>query len=286
MKLSDTARVLLSRASQHPERLAEPPRHLPAAAREAVVRSLLKQGLLEEVPAPRERRALAWRQDEDGAQVVLRITDAGLRAIGVEVEPTTAPDERQGAAPPIIAGDISRPSEAERDLPTAGQGESLAASGPGAPSGGDGHPQSLERPPVAQRRPVPRASALRDAAAAVLAAWDADGRPGLNQAIAALRPALATRARTARQPGATRKPRQGTKQEQVLALLRRPEGASGPAIAEATGWAAHTVRGFLAGLPRRGLRVEVLERVRQVRPGKEGAKGSYSIYRIATPQGA
>jgi hypothetical protein len=34
-------------------------------------------------------------------------------------------------------------------------------------------------------------------------------------------------------------------------MLRRREGASGPQIAEAMGWASHTVRGFLAGLAKR-----------------------------------
>ena len=71
-----------------------------------------------------------------------------------------------------------------------------------------------------------------------------------------------------------------TKPETVLAHLRRIEGASGPAIAEATGWAAHTVRGFLAGLAKKGIRVEVLDRVRPVGSGKEGAKCSYTVYRI------
>jgi hypothetical protein len=68
----------------------------------------------------------------------------------------------------------------------------------------------------------------------------------------------------------------------VLALLRRPEGATVAQTAEATGWANHTVRGFFAGLKKRqGIAVEVLERVRQVGPNKQGAKGSYTIYRIA-----
>jgi biotin operon repressor len=80
--------------------------------------------------------------------------------------------------------------------------------------------------------------------------------------------------------GATRAPRTGTKQETVLALLRRDEGASGPQIAEATGWAAHTVRGFLAGLKKKGFTIETLDRVRMVGPSKEGTKGSYSVYRI------
>ncbi len=67
----------------------------------------------------------------------------------------------------------------------------------------------------------------------------------------------------------------------MLALLRRPEGASGPQLIEATGWAPHTVRGFLAGMATKGVEVRVLERVRQVGPNKDGAKGSYTVYRVA-----
>jgi hypothetical protein len=72
-----------------------------------------------------------------------------------------------------------------------------------------------------------------------------------------------------------------TKQAQVLAMLGREGGASGPQIAAAMGWAPHTVRGFLAGLAKKGIKVEVLERVRQVGPNKTGAKGSYTVYRLA-----
>ncbi|PWS34758.1 hypothetical protein DFH01_23800 [Falsiroseomonas bella] len=99
----------------------------------------------------------------------------------------------------------------------------------------------------------------------------------------ALRAALAGKPpRAAREPGAPRKPREGTKQETVLAMLRREEGATIAQICEATGWQGHTVRGFFAGLKKRqGIEVQVLERVRQVGPNKEGAKGSYSIYRVA-----
>ena len=82
-KLSDTQRVILSKAAQHEALLAEPPAKLPAAARQSVLRSLVAKGVLEEVPAPRGHIGLGWRQDEDGAWMALRITAAGLAAIGV-----------------------------------------------------------------------------------------------------------------------------------------------------------------------------------------------------------
>lgn len=44
-----------------------------------------------------------------------------------------------------------------------------------------------------------------------------------------------------------RKMREGTKQALVIEMLRRPEGATIAEIVEATSWASHTTRGFLAG---------------------------------------
>jgi predicted ArsR family transcriptional regulator len=130
---------------------------------------------------------------------------------------------------------------------------------------------------------APRAS-LRDAAAAVLEEWDDrdNNQYGLPEAIERLRAALATKpGRPAREPGAPRKPREGTKQEAVLTMLRRAEGATVAQITEATGWASHTVRGFLAGLKKKGIQVTNLERVRMVGPNKEGARGSFTIYHVA-----
>jgi hypothetical protein len=65
----------------------------------------------------------------------------------------------------------------------------------------------------------------------------------------ALRAALAGKpAGATREPGAPCKLRDGTKQQAVLAMLRRPEGATVARIAEATSWAPHTIRGLFAGL--------------------------------------
>ena len=83
-KLSDTQRVILSAAAQHEMGLARAPKTLPAAARNAVFRSLIKNNLLTEINAPQEHVGLGWRQDEDGTWIVARITDEGLRAIGID----------------------------------------------------------------------------------------------------------------------------------------------------------------------------------------------------------
>jgi len=259
-KLSDTALVLLNKAATRDDRLAEPPNHLPAAARNAVVRSLLKQGLLIE-DAVELNHPLAWRTDESDADlrcsIALRITDDGFRALNMD--------------PPG--------SDAEADT--------LATNAPAAPDAASVQAEALvvaEALEAAQgaHQPAPRAS-LRDAAAAVLEEWDDrdNNQYGLPEAIERLRAALAAKpGRPAREPGAPRKPREGTKQQAVLAMLRREEGATVAQIAEATGWASHTVRGFLAGLKKKGFQVTTLERVRMVGPNKEGAKGSFTIYAI------
>lgn len=47
-----------------------------------------------------------------------------------------------------------------------------------------------------------------------------------------------------------------TKRSLVLGMLRRQDGASLAAIADATGWQVHTVRAALTGLRKRGHAVE------------------------------
>jgi hypothetical protein len=80
-KLSDTARAMLTLAATREDHLVRPPQLPPAAARQ-VVRSLLNNGLVEEVSAPIEDAAYAWRTGEDATALILRVTEAGLAAIG------------------------------------------------------------------------------------------------------------------------------------------------------------------------------------------------------------
>lgn len=64
-----------------------------------------------------------------------------------------------------------------------------------------------------------------------------------------------------------RKPRESpegaTKTEQVLALLKQPNGATLEDLIAATGWQAHSVRGFLSGALRKKLGLNVASAKRE-----------------------
>ena len=113
-------------------------------------------------------------------------------------------------------------------------------------------------------------------------AYDALGRPRPDQTAAeAVTPAGKKAARKAKAAPKTEasgegeqaapRTRENSKQAQVIAMLKRPEGATIPQICEATGWQAHTVRGTFAGAFKKKLGLTVTS---------DKAEGGVRVYRI------
>jgi hypothetical protein len=214
-KLSDTQAVILSAASQRDDGAVLPlPNSLKikGGAVDKVLGSLKAKGLINHHGAPR---------GDDPPP--LRITRAGLQAIGVETE-----GDASEAATPADTGATSADAGAQ----------------------------------------------ATDAAAPATGA-DAASTPAKRKARAkSTKPEKAA-------PADKPTPRTGTKQAQMIEMLKRPEGATVEQIAEATGWQHHTIRGAISGGLKKklGLTVEAT-RTREVGPNKTGAKGSSTVYRI------
>jgi hypothetical protein len=212
IKLSETRAVILSAAAQRDDGAVLPlPETLKfkGGAVGKVLGSLKARGLIDHLGAPR---------GDDPPP--LRITRAGLEAIGVETE-----DAAAEAATPCNTGATSADAEVK------------AVDAPAPATGAHGAATPAKTGKAAKRSKAAPA-----------------GKPT---------------------------PRGGTKQAQMIELLKRPEGATVEQIAAATGWQKHTIRGAISGAFKKklGFTVETM-RTREVGPNKTGAKGSSTVYRI------
>jgi hypothetical protein len=117
---------------------------------------------------------------------------------------------------------------------------------------------------VAPQEPAPRK-----------AATSKKGAPKGHKAAKAAKPgkAAGTAKKGAKAAERTKKAgvRQGSKTAKVLDLLKRPGGATMKELMKATGWQAHSVRGFLSGTlgKKRGLTVMSTK--------NEGGERSYAV---------
>ena len=73
-------------------------------------------------------------------------------------------------------------------------------------------------------------------------------------------------------PRDNKKAEPGSKQSRIIAMLQSPAGATIAAMMQATGWQQHSVRGFLAGVVRKRLKLKL---------GSKKVDGT-RVYRVAT----
>lgn len=157
-KLSDTQLVILNKAAQREDRGIVIPDTLPAGARHKIVGSLLAKRLIRDVPKTGD--LTVWREKDDRKHALV-ITDAGLKALGIETSDSDALASKK---------------------------------------------QTMGKP---------------------------------------------------RKQGGERHTREGTKQAQLIDMLKQPDGATIDEIATAMDWQPHTVRGAIAGALKKKLGLDV-----------------------------
>ncbi|MEQ9190527.1 MAG: DUF3489 domain-containing protein [Alphaproteobacteria bacterium] len=108
--LTDTQRVILAHAAKRDDGavlLLPASLTLNAGSAKTVLQSLLKKELVDEAPAASSDES--WREDEGGQRLTLRISPAGLDAIGIEdcdanTQPAKAPTTKANRAKSAAKG--------------------------------------------------------------------------------------------------------------------------------------------------------------------------------------
>ena len=109
-KLTETQTIILSAGAQRPDNIAMPlPKGLHGAAARMAIGKMIERGLLEEADANICKGEPLWRETDDGHGTTLKVTSAGLAAIGIVPELPTQTDaadttEAKPVRPSVRAG--------------------------------------------------------------------------------------------------------------------------------------------------------------------------------------
>jgi hypothetical protein len=117
--------------------------------------------------------------------------------------------------------------------------------------------------PMTQRRSIMSVSKSKRKATNATKTGSSRANPGKREASSKSKSVKASVA-------ASRNRSTPSKQDAILALLQRPKGATLPEITEATGWQPHSVRGFLSGVVKNKLKLQIESR-------KDGRDRTYRI---------
>ena len=83
--LTETQTIILTAGAQRPGNIAMPlPKGLHGAAAKIAIGKMIERGLLEEVDTNIREGEPLWRENGDGCGTTLKVTGAGLLAIGIE----------------------------------------------------------------------------------------------------------------------------------------------------------------------------------------------------------